>query len=164
MLTREQINQFELEVEEKYKQEKEAVRIMRRLLDVSESRPQQQPAVSLIDPTKVSAPKVLPPLDDGLSTPTLLTRIEQIVVEFGPKEQWTMRRMLAYLKQIGVELSAKPEGTISAALSKLAAQGKLIIERQGAGSVPSIYRLRTQEDAIAPKSELLFEEGKEKAL
>ena len=164
MLTREQVEKFEREVEERYREERAAIRIMRRLLGDSEPVSFREAEIapahtqaSPVGPPSSSDSKprtaVLPPLEDRLSTPTIMGTIEQVVKQFGGDEQWTMRRMLNYLRQSNYSLSEKPEGTISAALSKLAQQGKLKIVRQGAGSVPSIYQLMEQKEVTAPQPE-----------
>ena len=138
MLTREQIDAYEKEVEKNYHQEREAIRIMRKLLDASEGRVNgHQPSVAVLG----AIPKYpdLPPLEEDSETPTLASKIEQICKQF-PDEKWTMRRTMAYLRQVHFPMRESPEGSISAALGKLAAQKKLLVVRRGYGSVASIYQ------------------------
>ena len=142
MLTREQIDTYEKQIDENYAQEKNAIRIMRRLLD--EPRRGFTSIASLVNGTATPSTTVddlpLPPLEPNLEAPSLFRKIEEVAKTF-PIEKWTMRRMLAYLQQIKFPLrDSKPEGSISAALGKLAKQGRLKVLRQGVGSVASIYQ------------------------
>jgi hypothetical protein len=143
VLTREQIEAYEKQIDENYAREKDAIRIMRRLVD------QNTNGANATVTTPTTAPSFsgstaddlpLPPLEPNLETPSLFRKIEEVAKAF-PNDKWTMRRMLAYLQQIRFPLrESKPEGSISAALGKLARIGKLKILRQGMGSVASIYQ------------------------
>lgn len=151
LLTKAVVDQFEKAVKDRYERDMEAVRGMRVLLerhDSGELGDELRNAIS-----GHSAPTMtLPPLDPTSVAQSLASRVAEVCNEYSD-EQWTMRRMIAYLKQVGFPLSQKPEASVSACLGKLARENKLRIVRQGAGSTPSVYQWISS-DATAPgKSE-----------
>lgn len=138
LLSRAVVDRFEEEVEDRYKRDKEAVRGMRTLLERYESGElADEVRAAMRGPNARELP--LPPLEDTSSAQTLASKVADVCERFAD-EQWTMRRMVAYLRQLQFPLSDKPQGSISSCLGKLARENKLIVVRPGAGSSPSIYQ------------------------
>ena len=137
-LTKAVVDRFEREIEVRYKSDKEAARGMRVLLSRYESggiAPELSAAMSGSDGLDLP----LPPLEDTAHAHTLAGKVAEVCERYAD-EQWTMRRMLKYLRQVDFPLKEKPEGSISACLGKLARDERLNILRQGSGSSPSIYQ------------------------
>ena len=138
MLTRQSIDDYEKRIEDNYRREKELIERMRALLEESESGGSVLALPGI--PRRSEATKsTLPPLEENATATNLSKKIEEICFEYRD-EMWSMRRMLAYLRQIGFSLGDKPEGSISAAMGKLAARGKLKVVKRGSGSAPNIYQ------------------------
>ena len=140
-----QLDQFEKALDEEYRNKKEAIRFMRQFLSGS-VRPSLNGSllsgitVASQDPKGLTESNPnLPPLDvnDG---PTLIGKVEEVMEQYSG-EKWTMRRMLAYLQQQEFPIrNAKPEASVSAALSKLARSGRITAIRPGAGKSQGIYQ------------------------
>ena len=138
LLTKAVVDQFEQAAKDRYERDKEAVRGMRALLERYDSGELGEGLCNAI--SGHGAPSMpLPPLDATSVAQSLASRVAEVCKEYSD-EQWTTRRVLAYLRQVGFPLSQKPEGTVSACLGKLAREEKLRIVRQGAGSTPSVYQ------------------------
>ena len=146
-LTRESIKRYELELEERYRRAKDAIQLMRQMLNQGESGfPTIDPGLAGVSAAGAQHAS-LPPLEATTEAQSLAGKIEQVCEEFHD-DRWTMRRMLKYLQQIGFDLRDKPEGSISAALGKLAQGGKLKVVRRGAGSMASIYQWRSPDEPV----------------
>ena len=138
LLSKAVVDRFEREIEDRYKCDKEAVRGMRTLLERYEAGDlTAEVRAAMSGPDAKDLP--LPPLEVPANAQTLASKVAEVCEQYA-NEQWTMRRMLAYLQQIDFPLSNKPEGSISSCLGKLAREKKLTVVRHGAGSSPSIYQ------------------------
>ena len=110
-LTRESINRYELELEERYRRAKDAIQLMREMLNQGESGfPTIDPGLAGVSAAGAQHAS-LPPLEATTEAQSLAGKIEQVCEEFHD-DRWTMRRMLKYLQQIGFDLRDKPEGSI----------------------------------------------------
>lgn len=144
-LSKETIDKYEQELEEKYKRDKEGVQAMRALLSHMEAGGSASAAGSkraaaskrTAAPKRAAAAKRAAP---G-KRQTLPSKIMEIC-DANKNQQWTMRLMLEQLRSAGYPMNqAKPEIALSNAMSNLAKKGKLAIVAKRPGRAGTLYRL-----------------------
>ncbi len=127
-LTKETIDNYEREIEERYKREKEGVQALRELFARLEAGGPESGATP--PPVRRVAGR----------RQTLASKIEEVCSRY-KNEEWTTRRMLDYLRSIEFPMKkAKTNNALSTAMANLAKQGKLNIIRKGIGNRGHIYR------------------------
>ena len=146
-LTKAVVDRFEKAAKDRYERDMEAVRGMRALLERYDSGELGEELCNAISGHGAET-MPLPPLDATSASQSLASKVAEVCEEYA-HEQWTTRRMLAYLRQVDFPLSQKPEGSVSACLGNLAREKKLRIVRKGAGSTPSVYQ-RISADPTTP--------------
>ena len=127
-LTKETIDNYERELEERYKRDKEGIQALRELF-------------ARLETGKHASGATPPPVKRVTGRrQTLASKIEEICSRY-KTEEWTTRRMLEHLRSIEFPMKkGKTNNALSTAMANLAKQGKLGIIRRGIGNRGHIYR------------------------
>ncbi|MDE0125476.1 MAG: hypothetical protein OXN97_12960 [Bryobacterales bacterium] len=150
-VTKELVEELEAAAEQRYKRDKEQVRALRSLLKRYEAGDLPDEVLAKMGGRGEAA--TVPDRRADLRRPQTLRGKVTEVCRDHPDREWTARKLLSHLKNLGFPVREKTLGSVSGCLWQLAREKKLAVVKRGVGSSPSIYRWRSNDGTASAHQE-----------